>query len=195
VGLISRRGFLAQRVPIFPPTASKARQTDPNVPNTAVAGRKLGAPRQALPLEASGRGVGAGVRSSGETQEATATARTTHANPTGILTRRGTYNHCVLKGAPMNRMCIAVAGLVAFLSGAPGTWAFTTQPVNPETMSNRLADPDELADKMSNGQSGGTTFGLPGGARLQFSAPPSGNTASSPFVTSPSTVFVPSEHR
>ncbi len=95
----------------------------------------------------------------------------------------------------MNRMCIAVAGLVAFLSGAPGTWAFTTQPVNPETMSSRLADPDELADKMSNGQSGGTTFGLPGGARFQFSAPPSGNTASSPFVTSPSTVFVPSEHR
>jgi len=25
-------------------------------------------------------------------------------------------------------------------------------------MSNRLADPDELADKMSNGQSAGTTF-------------------------------------
>jgi len=95
----------------------------------------------------------------------------------------------------MNRVLIAVAGLVAFLSEASATWAFTTQPVNPDTMSNRLADPDELADKMSNGQSGGTIFGLPGGPRLQFSAPPSGNTASSPFVTSPSTVFVPSEHR
>ena len=95
----------------------------------------------------------------------------------------------------MNRMLAAVAGLVALLSGVPGAWAFTTQPVNPETMSNRLADPDELADKMSNGQSGGTTLGLPGGLRLQFSAPPSGNTANSPFVTSPSTVFVPSEHR
>jgi hypothetical protein len=95
----------------------------------------------------------------------------------------------------MNRMLIAGAGIVAFLSGASGAWAFTTQPVNPETMSNRLADPDELADKMSNGQSGGTTFGLPGGARLQFSAPPSSGTANSPFVTSPSTVFVPSEHR
>ena len=95
----------------------------------------------------------------------------------------------------MNRMLIAVAELIAILSGAQGTWAFTTQPVSPETMSNRLADPDELADKMSNGQSGGTTFGLPGGLRLQFSAPPSANTASSPFVTSPSTVFVPSEHR
>ena len=99
------------------------------------------------------------------------------------------------EGALMNRMLIAGAGIVAFLSGASGAWAFTTQPVNPETMSNRLADPDELADKMSNGQSGGTTFGLPGGARLQFSAPPSSGTANSPFVTSPSTVFVPSEHR
>ena len=95
----------------------------------------------------------------------------------------------------MNRMLIAGAGIVAFLSGASGASAFTTQPVNPETMSNRLADPDELADKMSNEQSGGTTFGLPGGARLQFSAPPSSGTANSPFVTSPSTVFVPSEHR
>jgi hypothetical protein len=32
----------------------------------------------------------------------------------------------------MNRVLIAVAGLVAFLSGASATWAFTTQPVNPE---------------------------------------------------------------
>ena len=96
----------------------------------------------------------------------------------------------------MNRVLIAVAGLVAFLSEASATWAFTTQPVNPDTMSNRLADPDELADKMSNGQSGGTTFGVPGGQMmLQCSAPPSGGTANSPFVTSPSTVFVPSEHR
>ena len=94
----------------------------------------------------------------------------------------------------MNRMLIGGAGIVAFLAGASGAWAFTTQPVNPETMSNRLADPDQLADKMSNGQSGGM-FGLPGGLRLQFSAPPSANTANSPFVTSPSTVFVPSEHR
>jgi hypothetical protein len=60
----------------------------------------------------------------------------------------------------MNKMLIAGAGIVAFLSGASGAWAFTTQPVSPETMSNRLADPDELADKMSNGQSGGATFGV-----------------------------------
>jgi hypothetical protein len=95
----------------------------------------------------------------------------------------------------MSKMFIAVARVVAFLSGAQDASAFTTQPIDPATISSRLADPDELAEKMSNGQSGGTTFGLPGGARLQFSAPPSGNTASSPFVTSPSTVFVPSEHR
>jgi hypothetical protein len=91
-------------------------------------------------------------------------------------------------------MPIAIAGLVAVLLAASGVWAFTTQPVNPETMTSRLADPDELADKMSNGKSAGT-FGLPGGLRLQFSAPPSANTTNSPFVTSPSTVFVPSEHR
>ena len=95
----------------------------------------------------------------------------------------------------MNTMLIAGAGIVAFLSGASGASAFTTQPVNPETMSDRLADPDELADKMSNGQSGGTTFGLPGNLRLQFSAPPSSGTANSPFVTSPNSAFVPSEHR
>jgi len=96
----------------------------------------------------------------------------------------------------MNRMLIAVAGFVAFLSGAHGTCAFTTQPINPETMSSRLADPGELADKMSNGRSGGSTFGLPGGhTTLQLTGPQSGATSSSPFVTSPSTVFVPSEHR
>jgi hypothetical protein len=95
----------------------------------------------------------------------------------------------------MSRMLCLVAGVVAFLSGAQGTSAFTTQPVNPATVSNRLADPDELAEKMSNGQSGGNTFGLPGDLKLQFSAPPSGNSASSPFVTSPSTVWVPNEYR
>jgi hypothetical protein len=96
----------------------------------------------------------------------------------------------------MSRTLIVIAGVVAFLSGARDASAFSTQPVNPSTISNRLADPDELADKMSNGQSGGTIFGLPGGRlTLQFSGPSSGGTANSPFVTSPSTVFVPSEHR
>ena len=96
----------------------------------------------------------------------------------------------------MSRTLVVIAALVTFLSGAQGASAFSTQPVNPATISNRLADPDELADKMSNEQSGGSTFGLPGGQlMLQFSGPSSGDTASSPFVTSPSTVFVPSEHR
>ena len=94
----------------------------------------------------------------------------------------------------MSRKLILTAGVVIFLSATHGASAFSTRPVDPTTASDRLADPDELADKMSNGQSGGT-FGLPGGLRLQFSAPPSANTANSPFVTSPSTVFVPSEHR
>jgi hypothetical protein len=101
-------------------------------------------------------------------------------------------------------MLIAVAGLVVFLSGAPDAWAFTTQPVDPDTMSNRQADPDQLPDKTSNGQSGrttlgqsgGTTFGVPGGhLMLQFSAPQSSGTSNSPFVTSPNSAFVPSEHR
>jgi hypothetical protein len=96
----------------------------------------------------------------------------------------------------MSRTLIVVAGLVAFLSGAHGTLAFTTQPLDPPTINNRLADPDELADRMSNGQSRGNTLGLPSASlRLQFSVPPSGGTATSPFVTSPSTVYVPSEHR
>jgi hypothetical protein len=95
----------------------------------------------------------------------------------------------------MGKSLVAVAAVVAVLSGTCGAQAFTTQPADPAAMSNRLADPDELADKMSNGQSGGTVFGLPGGPRLQFSAPASNDGASSRFVTSPSTVYVPSEHR
>lgn len=59
---------------------------------------------------------------------------------------------------------------------------------SPDTMSNRLANPDEFADEMSNEQSGESTIGLEGGL-LQFSAPPSANMVSSPFVMSPSTVF------
>jgi hypothetical protein len=94
----------------------------------------------------------------------------------------------------MNRTLILAGAVVILLSVTQGASAFSTRPVDPATASDRLADPDELADKMSNGQSGGTTFGLPGNLRLQFSAPPSSGIANSPFVTSPSTVFVPSEH-
>jgi hypothetical protein len=100
-----------------------------------------------------------------------------------------------LQEATMRKTLIAIAGVVAFLSGTHGTSAFTTQPANPTTMSNRLADPDDLADRMSNGQSAGTIFGQRGRPTLEFSAPPSAGSMSSPFVTSPSTVFVPSERR
>ena len=93
----------------------------------------------------------------------------------------------------MSRTLILIGGVVILLSATQSALAFSTRPVDPATASERLADPDELADKMSNGQSGGTTFGVPGGhMMLQFSAPPSGGTTNSPFVTSPSTVFVPS---
>jgi hypothetical protein len=95
----------------------------------------------------------------------------------------------------MGRTLLAIVGLVVFLLGARGASAFTTYPVDPVITFDRHADPDQLSDKMSNGQSGGTTLRLPGGLRFQFSAPPSAGTTSSPFVTSPSTVFVPSEHR
>ena len=99
----------------------------------------------------------------------------------------------------MGRTLLAIVGLVALLSGARGASAFTTYPIDPLITFDRQADPDQLSDKVSNGQSGGTTFGLPGGLpgrfQLQFSGPPSGNSTNGPFVTFPSTVFVPSEHR
>jgi len=95
----------------------------------------------------------------------------------------------------MSRTLFAIIGIAAFLSAAHVASAFTTYPVDPVTTSDHQAAPDQLSDKMANGQSGETTFGLPGGLRLQFSAPPSSNSANSPFVTFPSTVFVPSEHR
>jgi hypothetical protein len=106
------------------------------------------------------------------------------------------YNLLVLRGAPMSRPLILIAGVVAFLSGAQYASAFSTRQVDPVTSNNRLADPDALADKAMNGQSGGTSFGLPGGhLTLQFTGPSSRDTANSPFLASPGTAFVPSEHR
>ena len=99
----------------------------------------------------------------------------------------------------MGRTLFAIVGLVAFLSGVPVASAFTTYPVNPVLTFDRPADPNQLSDKMPNGQPGGTTFGLPGGLpggfKLQFSGPSSNSIPNSPFVEFPSTVFVPSEHR
>ena len=93
----------------------------------------------------------------------------------------------------MTRTLILITGVVILLTATEGASAFSTRQVDPVTTSDRPADPHELADKMSNGQSGGSTFG--GQLRLQFSAPPSGGTPTSPFLASPGTAFVPSEHR
>ena len=95
----------------------------------------------------------------------------------------------------MSRTLLPMVGGIVLLLGAPSALAFATYPVDPATTNERQVDPDQLSDTTSNGQSGGTTFRLPGGLRLQFSAPPSSNSTSSPFVTFPSTVFVPSENR
>jgi hypothetical protein len=96
----------------------------------------------------------------------------------------------------MGRALILIAVVVALLSGTQGVSAFSTRQIDPVTANNRLADPDELADKMSNGQSGGNVFGLPGGhLMLQFTEPSSGATRSSPFLAGPGMAFVPSEHR
>jgi hypothetical protein len=100
----------------------------------------------------------------------------------------------------MSRTLLAIAGLVPFLFGASGASAFTTYPADPVITFNPPADPDQFLDRASNGQSGGTTFALPGGLpgrfKLEFSGPStSNNTPNSPFVQFPSTVFVPSEHR
>jgi hypothetical protein len=95
----------------------------------------------------------------------------------------------------MSKPLVLIAAAFALLSGTYSASAFTTEPANPVTINNRLVDPDELADRMSNGQSGGTLFGLPGGPTVQFSAPFSSGGVDSRFVTSPSTVYVPSEHR
>jgi hypothetical protein len=99
----------------------------------------------------------------------------------------------------MGRALLAIVGLAAFLSGACGASAFTTDPVDPVITFDRQADPDQLSNKMSNGQTGGATFGLPGGLpgrlKLQFSGPSSSSAANRPFVEFPSTVFAPSEQR
>ena len=96
----------------------------------------------------------------------------------------------------MSRTLVVIVGMIAFLSVTRSTSAFTTHPVDlSPPVSDSPADPGQLSDKLSNGQSGGTTLRLPEGLRFQFTAPPSNNSASSPFVEFPSTVFVPSEHR
>jgi hypothetical protein len=96
----------------------------------------------------------------------------------------------------MSRTLFLIGGVVILLSASQAAWAFSTRQVDSMTTSDRLSDPDELANKMSSGQSGERAFGLRGGQlRLQFSGPSSGGTANSPFLASPGTAFAPSEHR
>jgi hypothetical protein len=96
----------------------------------------------------------------------------------------------------MSRTLILIAGVVTFLSTAQAASAFSTRQVDPVITNDRVADPDALADRTTSGQSRGTSFGLPGGhLTLQFTGPSSRDTANSPFLASPGTAFVPSEHR
>ena len=96
----------------------------------------------------------------------------------------------------MSGTLVVIVAVIAFLSVAHSTSAFTTHPVDlSPPVSDSPADPGQLSDKLSNGQSGGTTLRLPEGLRFQFTAPPSNISPNSPFVEFPSTVFVPSEHR
>ena len=62
----------------------------------------------------------------------------------------------------MNRMLIAVAGLVAFLSVAQGAWAFATQPVTPDMMSNRLTDRTNFRPRRRTGNPAELLSGYPG---------------------------------
>src|SRR5262249_33823369 len=55
---------------------------------------------------------------------------------------------------PMSRTLILIGGVVILLSATQPAWAFSTRQVDPMTTSDGLSDPDELANKMSSGQSG-----------------------------------------
>ena len=73
----------------------------------------------------------------------------------------------------MSRTLVVIVGVIALLSVAHNTSAFTTHPVDlSPPLSDSPADPGQLSDKLSNGQSGGTTLRLPEGLRFQFTAPP-----------------------
>ena len=54
----------------------------------------------------------------------------------------------------MGRTLLAIVGLVAFLSAAPGASAFTTYPIDPVITFDRQADPDRLSDFRTRRQMG-----------------------------------------
>lgn len=53
-------------------------------------------------------------------------------------------------------LLVCVAALFALV---PSALAFTSQPGNPVTMSNKLADPDDIAEQISNGPNAARTAG------------------------------------
>jgi hypothetical protein len=85
----------------------------------------------------------------------------------------------------------SIVSAVALYALMPSALAFTSQPVNPQTLTDKLADPEDIAEQMSNGQS---VLGQRGAA-LPFSAPSSPMGSNNWFGGDPSTVFVPNEHR
>jgi len=89
----------------------------------------------------------------------------------------------------MRQVVVLIAGMIVLYALTPCALAFTSQPVNPTVMSNRLTDPEDITEQMSNGQS---PLAKEGGV-LQFSTPSPSSTNT--FWGNPSTVFVPSEHR
>ncbi len=79
-------------------------------------------------------------------------------------------------------MGVMAASLIMFLAGISDALAFSTQtskPVMDRAVSNRLADPEDLADQMSGSQTGAssTTVMHFGGMTTEFSNPPA-----SPFL-------------
>jgi hypothetical protein len=91
----------------------------------------------------------------------------------------------------VRQFIISIASAVALYALMPSALAFTSQPVNPQTLTNKLADPEDIAEQMSNGQS----VLEQRGAVPPFSAPSSSTGSNSWFGGNPSTVFVPNEHR
>lgn len=90
------------------------------------------------------------------------------------------------------RLFIApVIGSLVLCGLAASASAFTSEPANPVAMSNKLADPDDITEQMSNGDS---PLGQQGSI-LRFSAPSSSPDSNGMLWGNPSTVFVPSEHR
>ena len=61
----------------------------------------------------------------------------------------------------MNRTLLVIAGVVALLVGTHAASAFTTQPVNPETMNDRLAEPDDSRTRCQTGNPEETPSGYP----------------------------------